>query len=386
MEKKKRRILPGALMALGGLMLLAALFMLARTPQVLQYVVPAPEPGNENVNYTLLAADAREAIAQMGDNLSVGTVGGVKAEVSLSAGSTARAATLFAMGEGWLEVYPRFLQEGRRISETELAKGAKLIMLDEDLAFQLFGTTLPENAKVMLEGVEYAVAGTVRHAGSLLGGRGVGDILPYDCYVPLASLPQGMKLDTIALSGKAVNTSGAAQLFEETASGSWRPGGTMASLPKEAMRRTILPRVLGLIIGLYALIGLFRAMTALCGKWFGRFREALREKYIAPLIPRLVGILLLSVLGYGALIGLTWLLMDFSVQPLYVFTEWVPENIVSWSSLTKVFWNLTGSAAGLVRMGTRELRVIEFWGGLARWGSALVLTGAALRGFRKDYH
>ena len=118
----------------------------------------------------------------------------------------------------------------------------------------------------------------------------------------------------------------------------------------------------------------------------GRFREALREKYIAPLIPRLVGILLLSVLGYGALIGLTWLLMDFSVQPLYVFTEWVPENIVSWSSLTKVFWNLTGSAAGLARMGTRELRVIEFWGGLARWGSALVLTGAALRGFRKDYH
>ena len=88
------------------------------------------------------------------------------------------------------------------------------------------------------------------------------------------------------------------------------------------------------------------------------------------------------MLGYGALIGLTWLLMVFSAQPLYVFTEWVPENIVEWSSIRKVFWSLVSDSARLVRVGSRELRAIEFWGGLTRWGTVLLLLGGAMRGRR----
>jgi hypothetical protein len=81
---------------------------------------------------------------------------------------------------------------------------------------------------------------------------------------------------------------------------------------------------------------------------------------------------------YGALVGAAWLLLDFSVQPMYIFTEWVPDNFVEWSSITKVFWNLVAESAKLVRIGTRELRVVEFWGGLLRWGLILALLGAAL--------
>ena len=40
-------------------------------------------------------------------------------------------------------------------------------------------------------------------------------------------------------------------------------------------------------------------------------------------------------------------------------------------------------AARLVRVGSRELRVVEFWGGVLRWGTILVLLGAALRGKRR---
>ncbi len=61
-----------------------------------------------------------------------------------------------------------------------------------------------------------------------------------------------------------------------------------------------------------------------------------------------------------------------------MFTEWVPENIVEWSSIAKVFWNLTSAAAQRVRIATRELRVVEFWGGILRWGMILVLLGVAL--------
>ncbi|MBR0408045.1 MAG: hypothetical protein IJI53_08410, partial [Clostridia bacterium] len=90
------------------------------------------------------------------------------------------------------------------------------------------------------------------------------------------------------------------------------------------------------------------------------------------------GIVALTILGFGALIGATYLLLVFSAQPLYVFTEWVPDNIVEWSSLKRVFWNLTASAANLTRFATRELRVIEFWGGVLRWGIVAALLGVAL--------
>ena len=386
MEKKKWRVLPVVLMALGALLITAALYMLDRTPQVLQSAVAAPEPGEENVNYVRQTPAARAALGALADGVSAGAVGGVKAEVSLSAGDRSQTATLFAMGEGWLEVSPRFLKEGRRISETELAEGARRIMLDEALAFQLFGTVLPEDATVTLNGADYAVVGTVRHAGSLFGGRGVGDIQPYDCYIPLAALPEGLRLDTLTLSAKPLDASGAAQLFGDTAAGSWQAGGTLINLPKEAMRRTILARVLALIAGVYALIGLSRAMAARFGRAFARFRQALAQRYIGALLPRLIALLLLMLLSFGALAGLAWLLLTFSAQPLYVFTEWVPDNIVAWSSLTKVFWNLTKDAAALVRVGTRELLVTAFWGGALRWGVMLLLTGAALRGARRDYN
>ena len=42
MENTKRRILPGLLAILGGLLAALALFMLSRTPDALQYAVVAP--------------------------------------------------------------------------------------------------------------------------------------------------------------------------------------------------------------------------------------------------------------------------------------------------------------------------------------------------------
>ena len=88
--------------------------------------------------------------------------------------------------------------------------------------------------------------------------------------------------------------------------------------------------------------------------------------------------------GYGAIIALAWALMSFSVQPLYVFTEWVPDNIVEWSSLMKVFTNLTAAAARPVRVGSRELRVVEFWGGVVRWGTIFALLGMAMRRRKRE--
>ena len=378
MEKQRRR-LPWVLVALGAAMALLALFMLLETRDVLQYCVLAPEAGETGENITALAASARKLGADMKDSLTWAALDGAAGTQSLSTDTTSAEANVIAMGEGWLEVYPRFIQKGRRIGESELEQGAAVVMLDDGLAFQLFGTELPEDAKVKLNGVDFQVVGSVRHGGSLFGGRGVGDVTEYDAYIPLAAaVKHGLTLSTLTLSALPQGGAGAAQLFAESAE-QWCPDGTMIDLGKEAMRGMILPRVLLLIVGLYVMVGLFKRMTALAGRWFEGFRQALKQSYIKALIPRLLGIIALTLLGYAALIGVTYLLMVFSAQPLYVFTEWVPENIVEWSSISKVFWSRTASAGRLVRIGTRELRVVQFWGGIMRWGMISLLLGFALR-------
>lgn len=384
MTKQSKRRLPWVLMILGAAMALWALGMLLGTSNALQYSVAAPDPGEKGENYVKLNRAALNIGAELKDALAWTAAGGTAAEVNVAAGSATETAALTAMGEGWLEVYPRFVVQGRRIGESELREGARVAMLDEELAFKCFGETLPENAGVKLGDVDFIVVGTVRHASGLLGGRGVADEQRYDVYIPLlAASGAELALDTLTLSARPQNDgAGAAQLFKEAAEGEWLSGGTFINLKKEAMRRTILPRVALLIAGLYAIVGLFKRMTLRAEGWVAGFRQALKQSYINPLIPRLLGLIGMILAGYAALIGLTWLLMVFSAQPLYVFTEWVPENIVEWSSLTKVFWSLTADAAKLLRIGTRELRTIEFWGGLVRWGTVLFLLGAALRGRR----
>lgn len=378
MMQVQTRRLPWVLMALGVAMALAALAMLLATPKLLQYSALAPQPGEKGEALLSLIEPARKLGRELKDSLSWTALGGVCESATLAGDAGSQEVNLVAMDEGWLEVYPRFLTGGRRIGESELAQGARVIMLDEALAFKLFGNELPEGATVTLNDARFSVVGTVRHAGSLLGGRGVGDELPYDAYIPLrAAIACGVNIRALTLSAVPQGGAGASQLFLESAT-QWLGDGQLIDLSKEAMRGMMLPRLLLLVVGLYALIGLFKRMTLRVEAWFAGYRQALTQSYFTALIPRLLGLVGLTLLGYGALIGLTYLLMVFSSQPLYVFTEWVPENIVEWSSISRVFWNLTAQAGRLVRIGTRELRVVEFWSALERWGVILALLGAAL--------
>jgi len=374
----RRRILPWMLMILGAVMALSSMLMLLQTPNVLQYTTLAPEAGEANATINETLDKAREVIEAQRSNFRAMALGGGTGSARVSSGTGYAEVNLIAMDEGWLEVYPRFLKQGRRISELELQHGTAVAMLDEGLVVKLFGSTLPEEPNVQLNNVSFRVVGTIRHGGSVFGGRGVGDTMSYDIYIPLkAAVSNGIALETLTLSAKPRSGSGWGNTFLAGAK-QWTANGHLIDLNKEVMRRTMLPRLLLLIVGLYALFGLFIRVTDRVMGWFEGFREALKQHYFKELVPRLLGIVALTLACYGVLIGLTWLLLSFSVQPVYTFTEWVPENFVEWSSITKVFWNLVSASAGLVRVATRELRVVEFWGALLRWGVILVLLGAAL--------
>lgn len=318
----------------------------------------------------------REVADTLADCTSALAVGGVTEKASVSAGSVNQTCAVYAVGEGWFEADPVFLTAGRRLTETELKLGDKVAMVDEQLAFQLFGSELPEDAKATIDGVEYAVVGAYRHR------RSVGEAAQYSAYVPLLSANQNARDELLFIAVPVANT-GARTMFESTMRANWEQDGCFISIGKEALRQRMIVRMLLLVFGLSVIFRLMRRMNGAAARSWTRFQERLRWNYFRTAAPSLMAFLGICLIGYGALLALLYALAAFSIQPLYTFTEWVPENVVEWSSLKAVFWSLAGDSAKLVRVGTRELRIVEFWGKILRWGTLGALYGALLLRIRR---
>ena len=100
----RRRVMPWALMILGALMALSALFMLGQTPNVLQYTALAPQAGDGNANINEKLDKAQEVWEAQHANYAWMTLGGGNSRVRASNGMKYEEVNLVAMGEGWLEV------------------------------------------------------------------------------------------------------------------------------------------------------------------------------------------------------------------------------------------------------------------------------------------
>lgn len=374
MNKKKKGVAAWALLVVGAVMMLISLGNLLAARELLQYaVVPR---GEMDAAVSQLLTVKREVADTLADCTSALAVGGVTEKASVSAGSVNQTCAVYAVGEGWFEADPVFLTAGRRLTETELKLGDKVAMVDEQLAFQLFGSELPEDAKATIDGVEYAVVGAYRHR------RSVGEAAQYSAYVPLLSANQNARDELLFIAVPVANT-GARTMFESTMRANWEQDGSFISIGKEALRQRMIVRMLLLVFGLSVIFRLMRRMNGAAARSWTRFQERLRWNYFKTAAPSLMAFLGICMIGYGALLALLYALAAFSIQPLYTFTEWVPENVVEWSSLKAVFWSLAGDSAKLVRVGTRELRIVEFWGKILRWGTLGALYGALLLRIRR---
>lgn len=80
--------------------------------------------------------------------------------------------------------------------------------------------------------------------------------------------------------------------------------------------------------------------------------------------------MLLCLLGYAALAGAAFLLAQFVIAPLYVFTEWVPEVVVELKSVTGRFWSLNRMNSAAVCLVSRAYCVTETGQGLCAGASS----------------
>ena len=346
----------------GILMMLAAWAMLWGEPEICQY---AFLPGRDPAGPRLAEAEERWA-----GSFSATALHGTAEEVSLSAGEqNVGEITLYEVAGGYFELYPRRFVSGRPLSRGD--GNAHVIVLDEALAFQLFGDRDPLEREVRLGETRYQVVGVAEHR-YRTGERG-----SFTAWVPLGAEKNPDPALLVASAG-GNSTAGLETLFENGARETFGPGQAWFTR-KESIRGTILPRTVLIVLAIRLLAACWHRAGRLFRRWTAEIREELKRRYPRQMLGMMglrgVGMALVTALILGACAGLA----IWATEPMTVFPEWVPENLVSPEAIAGRFRELTASAAAPVQFRTPELAEIRLWSGILRWGTVLALLGGILR-------
>ena len=380
---RKRRFSRTArlLIALGAVLQLAALLAFSMDDALLEYAICAPDvqtvsaaDGSSHRETGLeMLIDAREDVfEQLGDGLAALACGGIKGGTSVSGGGTTAEAALQAVELCWLETCPRRILDGRWMDASELKSGAQVTVLDADLAFDLFGSESALERTVRILDKDYRVIGTVKHR------RSVGERDACSAYVPLSAVAaQGIQLDTLTMYALPLARTVMDQSFTAAMRDAWG-AGSFYNLRKEAMGGMILTRLLACALGMALLWRLTNPLRGLAKRFRGEIAEMQRHgyarSYLLPSAARILALIVCAAAWLAAVYGV----LCVAIEPMYTFTEWIPESLVELSALKAVFWSRAEDAAQLVKVVTPEAARSAFWGGAARLGAVLTLLGLAL--------
>lgn len=332
----------------------------------LQYIV---EPAGD-------AAEAAADLASLADEWQTTqrawTLGGFIQEAAMKAEDQSARGRITLYGENGLSLHPQTLLYGRLFTEDELTGGEPVALLDEQLALVLFREVDAVDRTFTLGGETFQVIGVVRHT------RRVGDYNDYGAYIPLLS---GIQPDALVVEADPLPGVGAGTSFSSVCS-LWRSGGTFIDLHKEAVGATLWARVLAFVTGALVLvkaIGFLNGRVKICIRYF---QGRLRRSYAVQLLPQMGGMVLAFILGYAAAAGVAALLLDFMLQPVYVFPEWVPAVLVEWEEIQQTFWQVQQSGAGFRELRTPELLRLRYYAALIRASSAVSGIFLAMMGIR----
>ena len=160
----------------------------------------------------------------------------------------------------------------------------------------------------------------------------------------------------------------------------WQSGGSFYNYNKLALGAAMPIRWLVLFAGVALLLSLVSRLNAAAWGRVCYYADQLKTRYARDMIGGMTASVLLALLGYAVLAGAAFALAKFSIDPLYVFTEWVPEVVVELSSIAKRFWSLNDANAAAVRYISRNYCALETGRGLLRWGLLALLLGAWMNG------
>ena len=375
-----------ALLLAFALLLCFGAYSVAQVGDHLQYVLPPPrqlEQGEpeETIKPNQPIADWHKRLVDLSEEwdttMQAWTLGGVVEQTSFSAEGASAQGRLDLMGEDGLLLQPEYLLHGRLFYPEELASGAPLVLLDEQLALALFRVADAVDRQVTIGGSSYRVIGVVRHT------KQVGDYMDYGAVIPLNSIiDQPLELDALLVEAAPMPGMGASVSFRTVCS-TWQTGGTFIDLGKESMAATLWLRVLIFLIGMTCALRLVTWLNSRVLGYNQHYRTQLHQRYAVQLLPQLLGTILLFVLGYALSALLLAALMNYIIQPVYTFPEWIPAVLVEWQDMADAFWKVWQTSATLRELRTPELLRLRYFTLLIQGCSAAVGVLLALRYARR---
>ena len=361
----KRRFRVSFLLLAGILLLGIGLAGLASVRDVMQYAVQ-PSAGNE----TSMTDIYDEALRTMAAGFPKMTLHGVKADASLGAAGERiqNNLMLYATGPYWYEVYPMRLRSGRPIMPLDTEQKAGVIILDEQTARNLFGSTETDGKTVELGGKTLEVVGVAEHS------RRIGEAGEYAAWV---TLDQVKDCDLIVLSvpAESVNRFPVFQTQAKTVFGEETPG-TAIDISKEKSRALLPLLLVFLTAAVWLMTRWIRRLADYSRIQLEKVKAESKKRYTLQLLPYAAGQLLPAALLAAVTLAACYGLAMLAMEPLRIFPEWIPESLGEYDSWISRFWDLAGAAAKPVTMKTPELTEVQFYGNLVLWGTLLLLLRA----------
>ncbi len=291
---------------------------------------------------------------------------GLSSGVSVSAGEKSQGAVCLYQVEGnFFQTYPRTFLAGRPLARGDHAK--KVMVVDEKLAFLLFGDQDPLGKTIRVQENDFRVVGVAAYS------RRIGETGDYTAWIPMGcEKAPPMEIQMVTAGGKA--SDGERTVFKTTAAELFGSGDAI-DLYKEKIRGSIVLLFLLAVIGLRLMAKWMRALKKLCRKWFDQIREKLKLRYPRQMLGTIFGKSLGAAFLWAVFLGISVLMVMAVAELMMVFPEWVPEQLLSASAVGRRFWELTGISARPIHWQTPELAEIRFWSGLVRWGVLAFLAG-----------
>lgn len=297
-------------------------------------------------------------IAGRGQNLTVRGEGGQSAET-----------TLYAVGNGYFELYHEQLLRGRLISEADVNKGKNVVVLDDGAELVLFKGDSALGKTVYIGDIEMQVVGIID------GKRRLGEAGEHLVYVPItSSYKNGVKTDTMEITAMGVDNTSSPVIMENTLE-SWSSSGSFYNLSKLKMGATLPVRWIIVFLGIKTLL----VLVGRANRWVARqvemFRNELQRCYFLQILGRAIWKIIVALIAYCILAMGMFGIIRIAVQPMYVFGEWIPESIVELTSIIDCIWNQIEANSVSIECASRLSVRLDIAEELINWGAIIVLLG-----------
>jgi len=336
-----------------------------------QYILPAPvfsETGDE-----LLSAyyDINRCLEEMGSNLIQKAVSArIQRKPIHSVDMTSNTtSTIYAVNKEYFDINHEQLLSGRLITEYDVEKSNRVIILDEKASLAIFRGESPIGEPVLIDGVPFQVVGVIAKK------LRIGETDTSVSYIPITFKgDNALQMETLEITTKGIDRIFSPIVIENVLR-AWNPSGSFYNCSKMKHTHLLSLRWILVILGLKTVSMVKKAIMCSLHNCLREYKEDLKRHYLEELILDILIQIIKYILAFTFLFVFISCIVLIAFEPLYIFSEWIPENLVDFSSIGNTLRKINDNHAISIKYLSKSVSCIELAGSYLRWGMFVCAMG-----------